>query len=320
MNFIHDPPGVHSDGRIGGRLKLRSLHILQAVVQAGSMAKAAAILGRTQSAISKSIAEMERTLGVTLLERASTGVAPTAYARILLKRGGAIFDELRQGLREIESLADPASGEVRVGCTEPMTSIVADVIRRLSRQFPRMVFHVSVNETTTLFHELRERELDLAVTRMMKDGTETDLKAQVLFHDPLAVVAGKRNPWLRRRNVELVDLLDEPWVLPTRDSFLARFIVEAFGMRGLDLPRSPVITASVQMRTSLLATGRFLTVLPSAMLGFAAFRGSLAALPIDLPETRRPVGIVTLRNRDVSSTAKLFIDCARTLSQVASGR
>src|SRR5215510_10105457 len=106
--------------RIKSRLKLRELHTLEAVVQSGSMVKAAAHLGLSQSAVSKSITEMEYTLGVPLLDRTSRGIEPTTYARILLKRSVAIFDELIQGLKEIEYLTDPTSGEGKIGTTGPM--------------------------------------------------------------------------------------------------------------------------------------------------------------------------------------------------------
>src|SRR5260370_21953361 len=98
--------------RIKGRVKLRELHTLEAVVHSGSMAKAAGYLALSQSAVSKSITQMEHTLGVPLLERTSRGVAPTTYARILLKRSVTIFDELNQGLKEIEYLAYPSTRDV----------------------------------------------------------------------------------------------------------------------------------------------------------------------------------------------------------------
>jgi DNA-binding transcriptional LysR family regulator len=298
--------------RIRSRLKLRELHTLEAVVQSGSMAKAATYLGLSQSAVSKSITEMEHTLGVPLLDRTSRGVEPTAYARILLKRSIAIFDELSQGLKEIEYLTDPTSGELRIGTTEPMTAIVATVIDRLSRQYPRMIFHVMVNGSTTLlFSELRERTLDLAISRMAVPGSGKDLKGETLFHDPLVVMTGQNNPWVRRRNIELSDLVDEPWILPPPNMSIGPFVAEAFRARGLAVPRSSVITSSVHMRHNMLATGRFLAMLPSAMLKFPTYRGSLKALPIDLPETRRPIGLVTVKKRDLSPVAKVFINCAR---------
>jgi DNA-binding transcriptional LysR family regulator len=300
--------------RVKSRLKLRELHTLEAVVRSGSMAKAAAYLALSQSAVSKSITEMEHTLGVPLLDRTSRGAEPTAYARILLKRSVAIFDELSQGLKEIDYLTDPTSGELRIGTTEPMTAIVATVIDRLSRQYPRMTFHVTVNGSTPfLFSELRERNLDLAIFRMASASPGKDFKGEILFHDPLIVMTGQNNPWVRRRNIELANLMDEPWILPPPDISVGLFIAEAFRARGLAIPRSSVITSSVHMRHNMLVTGRFLAMLPSAMLKFPTYRGSLTGLPVELPETRRPIGLITLKRRDLSPVAKLFAACAREI-------
>jgi DNA-binding transcriptional LysR family regulator len=91
------------DDHILHRLKLRDLRILLAVTQTGSMAKAAAQLATSQPAVSRAIADMEVTLGVSLLERSSRGVEPTPYGRALIKRGIAVFDELRQGSRRSSS-------------------------------------------------------------------------------------------------------------------------------------------------------------------------------------------------------------------------
>src|SRR5215472_17175052 len=95
-------PGSNWDNRIGRRLKLRDLHILSTVVQWGSMAKGAAHLGMSQPAVSEAIATLEDALRVRLLDRSPRGIEPTIYASALLKRGHVIFDELRQGLQDID--------------------------------------------------------------------------------------------------------------------------------------------------------------------------------------------------------------------------
>src|SRR5262252_6977720 len=101
--------------RIGRRMKLHDLHVLMAVVQAGSMNKAAMLLNTGQSAISRSIADLEGAIGVRLLDRSPQGIAPTEYGRALLSGGSAMFDDLRQAVKQIEYLSDPTTGEVRVG-------------------------------------------------------------------------------------------------------------------------------------------------------------------------------------------------------------
>src|SRR5688572_21626551 len=97
------------------RLRLRDLDILMTVIQAGSMGKATGRLNMSQPAISKAIADLERALGVRLVDRSRQGVEPTAYGSALIARGVSVFDELRQGVEDIEFLSDPTAGEIRVG-------------------------------------------------------------------------------------------------------------------------------------------------------------------------------------------------------------
>src|SRR5215475_4452935 len=124
--------------RIGRRMKLHDLHVFMAVVQAGSMSKAAQFMNTTQSAVSRSIADLEHTIGVRLLDRGRHGAEPTEYGRALLDGGVAAFDDLRQAVKNIEFLADPSTGELRIGCSGFLgASFVSAVIDRLSRRYPR---------------------------------------------------------------------------------------------------------------------------------------------------------------------------------------
>src|SRR5499433_1393534 len=134
--------------RIGRPIKLRDLHVLQAVAQAGSMTKAAHQLAISVPVVSKAIADLEHTVGVPLLDRSPQGVAPTAYGRALMHRSVIAFEELRQGIKDIESLADPTAGEIRIGTTPPLSaSFLSTVIDRMSRRHPRIVFRVVAGGT-----------------------------------------------------------------------------------------------------------------------------------------------------------------------------
>src|SRR5215475_8312616 len=129
--------------RIVRRMKLQDLHVLVTVMQLGSMGKAAQSLNLSQPAVSRSIAELEHALSVRLLDRHPNGVEATAYGRALLDCGVAVFDDLRQGVKNIEFLADPTTGQVRIGNTlTSASSFIAAVIDRLSLRYPRIVFHV----------------------------------------------------------------------------------------------------------------------------------------------------------------------------------
>src|SRR5262249_37629001 len=145
--------------------------------------------------------------------------------------------------------------------------------------------------------------------------TEEQMHVEVLYDEPHIVVAGARNPWARRRRIELADLVNEPWTLPSPDSLFGSVVVEAFRASGLDFPRTMVTANAGAVRIALVATGRFLTIVPNCMLTFRVNHTALKRLPIDLPTARRPVGIFTLKNRAQSPVAELFIDCTRKVAK-----
>ena len=129
------------DARIRRRLRLRDLDTLIAVAETGSMARAAARLAVSQPAVSKAIAEMERTLGYRLLDRTAQGVEPNLYGRALLKWAKAVFDDVHQGVAELDFISDPTSGELRVAATGPIVAAILPVIlERMRRRHPSVIF------------------------------------------------------------------------------------------------------------------------------------------------------------------------------------
>jgi DNA-binding transcriptional LysR family regulator len=302
--------------RIGRRMKLQDLHVLMTVAQAGTMGKAAQRLNTTQPNVSRSIAELEHALGVRLFDRHRQGIAPTEYGRALLDCGAAVFDDLRQGVRKIEYLADPAAGEVRIGSSTILAgTFVSAVIKRLSRRYPRIVFHLVADmDPDTLRRDLGERHIDLVIGRRLGLFTEENFRFDSLYDDSFAVVAGVRNPWVRKRSIALADLADESWLLPPPDRALGPVYLEAFRASGLDYPRAAVFTVPPEVRIGLLATGRHLTIVPKSVLKFS-MPPNIKVLPIELKHSRVPIGIVTLKNRTLSPVAQLFIETARKVAQ-----
>nr|WP_280980262.1 LysR family transcriptional regulator [Bradyrhizobium sp. ISRA463] len=154
--------------RIGKRIRLQDVHVLMAVVQAGSMGKAARHLNTSQPNISKAIGDLERALGVRLLDRHRQGIEPTEYGRALLDGGTIVFDELRQTVKNIEFLADPTAGEVRIGSNTALAaSFTSAVIDRLSQRYPRMTVRLVSGFNETLLEKLRARDLDLLIARRL---------------------------------------------------------------------------------------------------------------------------------------------------------
>ena len=308
----------HWEARIGRRLRLRDLHILLTVVQQSSMAKAARQLTVSQSAISKAIADLEHTLGVRLLDRSPRGVEPTVYGSALVKRGLAAFDELRQGVGEIEFISDASVGEVRVGCPESMAAtLLPPVIKQLSVRYPGISVQVAqINPVTLDIRELRERNVDLMIGRMTPAFAEEDLNVEILVEERLVVVVGAQSHWARRRKIELSELVEAKWIQNPPGEAPRVLVDKAFAAKGLRPPRAAVATFSFYLRDMLLTSGDYVSVIPISMVRvFNAKIPAVKVLPIDLRIQTRPVAIFTLKNRTLSPAAELFIKCVRTTAK-----
>jgi DNA-binding transcriptional LysR family regulator len=307
------------ESRLGRRLQLRDLHILSTVVQWGSMAKAAGHLRMTQPSVSEAIAKLEDALRVRLLDRGPRGVEPTIYADALLKRGRVVFDELQQGIRDIEFIADPGKGEVRIGCPESLTAgIVPAIIEGVSREYPRIVVRAVHADTATFeFPELRGRDIDLMLGKITEPLIDEELNVELLFEEAYVVVVGERSAWARRRGVKLADLAHERWIYMPPNNRISDYLAEAFRVRGLAVPSPSVTAFSMHLRADLLATGRYVTMMPASLLRFNARRWSgLRVLPIDLGLRPRQCVIVTLKNRTLSPAVQATIEHTRAVGRM----
>jgi DNA-binding transcriptional LysR family regulator len=188
----------------------------------------------------------------------------------LLKCGTAVFDALREGIKSIESLADPTVGEVRLGSVSAMTAhLVPTVFSHLAHQYPRISIHVPEMPTTAQqYRELRERNVDLVFGRIAQTS-EGDIATEILFYDRIYLVGGSHNPWTRRRKVQLSQLADERWGLPPLDSPIGVSVADVFHKCGMKFPPKSVVTGSIQLISSLAELGPTLMVLPGSVLHFA---------------------------------------------------
>jgi DNA-binding transcriptional LysR family regulator len=312
------------EARIGRRLRLRDLHVFSIVARDRSMAKAAASLRVTQPAVSKSIGDLEAALRVRLFDRSPRGVELTEYGQALLGCGTVVFDELKRGIQQIEFLADPNVGEVRIGSVESITAAtLTPIIQRFCQDHPKVSLFVDdVPHREQQLAGLRSRSYDMLFLRLQSSLQQDpilgpaaeELGVEVLFEDRLVIAAGARSPWARRRKIDIAELIDEPWILPAPGTWNYDRVAEAFVARGLGLPRLSLVSTSVHLRSKLPADGPFITTHANSAMLTSANSETLKALPINLPQRPWPVAIVTLKNRTLSPLADRLIQYARKLA------
>jgi DNA-binding transcriptional LysR family regulator len=308
--------------RIGRRVKLRDLHIALAVAEAGSMTRAAEELAVSYPVVSKTISELERTLGVKLFDRSISGVEPTHYGRAFLKSGVAVFDEMRKGLQQIESIKQPDAGELRIG-----SSIVTDagllpaIIERFSQEYPRAALHVLHEDIAVQqYDNLRDRKAELVFGRLPATMTEPDLVAETLFDEPMMVAAGSESRWAKRRNATLADLIGEPWVLAQPGSLARSLHEETFRRSGVEPPSATVVTVSLHLYMRLIETGRWLGLVPASVLRFGGKGMRLKVLPVKAVSPPAPVGFITVKDRSLTPLAERFVECTHQIVNSDTGR
>jgi DNA-binding transcriptional LysR family regulator len=307
--------------RVGRRLRFRDLEVFSAVVECGSMAKAAAHLGVTQPSVSEIVASLESAFQVRLLDRSPQGVVPTIYGQALLKRGLAALDELKQGLRDISFLTDSSGGEVRVGWPESFTEVLSGMVRAFCLEHPGIALRIDhLPAPTGELPELQARKLDIALARSLPERFAADLNAEVLFDDPAVIAAGANSRWARRRRIELADLVDADWVATPRETLTTRLLEQAFQDKGLPAPKLRVTTFSVQLRARLLVEGEFLACMPRSLLQVKVDGVGLRTLPVKLAPHTFPVAIVTVKNRTLTPVVELFVERLRAFVKSGAAR
>jgi DNA-binding transcriptional LysR family regulator len=306
------PRRIDWEARIGRRLKLRDLHVFFAVVEHGSMAKAAAQLGVSQPTVSEIIGDLEHTFGVRLLDRVPRGVEPTVYGKALLKRGIAAFDELKQSTKDIAFLADPTVGDLRIGSAESTSAaVLPTILERFARQYPRVVVYVDDVPSTAL-SVLRERRHDLIIARSLGPLHDSDdLNVETLFADQMVVATHVTNRFADRRKVDLAELMDEPWFLSGTETWAYARLADVVRARGLKMPKPTFVTVSVHIRNHMLASGNYITAIPKSIADWCGFK----VLPVDLPFQPWPVVMVTLKGRTQNPIADRFLACAREVAK-----
>ena len=299
--------------RLPRHLRMRELRVFVVVLQHRSFRKAAAALHVTQPAVTKAIAGLEELLGVKLFDRTEKGVEPTVHGASFAPHAMAIFAELRNAAHQLDIVSSGVTGTVRVGTVPlPARAFVPTAIDALTRAHPHIFVSVLEAREAELADRLRNREIDLAIVRLLQFPSAEDLHAEVLFEETLCVLASRDHPLAKRPRLDWHEVVDERWVMPPADSFFSPIVRRALERADLPVPRNVVESASIHIQYAM--------VLHGGMLSFGSrpdplppmSRDLLVRLPIALPPVKGEIAVVTLRGRARQPLAQQLIDTIRT--------
>ena len=294
------------------RLKFKYLQLLVTVGEQRNIFKAAQIHNMAQPAATKIIRDIESALNIELFERSSRGVMPTLYGEVLIKHAKLILSQVKHASEELASLQGGLSGRVAVGSLlAASASLLPNAIARLKKNRPNV--SVSLMESTgdNLLKSLKIDDLDIMVGRIPEIPDEDGLTNEVLYHEPVVIVARADHPLQSKKGLTLHDLVDQEWILPPRETMLRKEIDMAFHKQGLDVPTNPVESVSILTNRALLKESDMITALPLQVVLTYEEIGLLKRLDIPLIIEPGAIGVTLRASRQLPPAAHYLLEALR---------
>src|SRR6201998_2395117 len=172
-------------------MELRELSAYVAVVEEGGMSAASRRLRVSQSALSQTVSALERELGVTLLERTSTGVRPTEAGTTLLVEARAVLARYHQAVRTMSNYTTESSGVIRLGIPlELDPDVLPKALAKFAVESPHTRVVPQHLSTAAQFSALRNDQLDVGLVRERPSGSEFD--AMLVARELLGVLVSSK--------------------------------------------------------------------------------------------------------------------------------
>jgi len=281
-------------------VELRQLKHFQEIVRCASFGQAADKLNITQPALSKSIRNLELSLGVTLLERHPSGVTPTPYGLVFLDYAALVISELDRAVEQLAEMKGQGRGVVRVGAgTTVMQYLMPLSVKRFMAGAEAGSVTFAQGLRADLLARLRRGEIDVMVGSVNPDRCDDDLRQELVLEDRITVVADRAHPLATLAKPTLADLARFKWVLPDSSEAEGDRLLHALRTAGLPPPDCAVRTGSSMFMASMLRDSDYLSYLPRALIASDADYAHLVPLDLGTPIWSRVVIGATYRKRSV---------------------
>jgi len=296
-------------------MKLSQLRNLVAVAEAGSVRQAARNLNISQSAITKSIQQLEQHLGVELLHRVSHGVTPTVAGEALINRAKVIHAELRQARNDVESIQGGGSGEIRISASPTVAlGLIPAAVTEFKRKKPKVRFQIEEGLFPDVLPAIRKGDIDFAICLVPEKPRDEDLHFELLVRDRLIPAVRPQHPLTQRTGLTLADLRDEEWVSYRRQQSSRDIFEMTFLLNDLKPPENVTKCTSFACVLALVDASDCITLVPKKMFSAKVKAGAITPL---FMETSMPAWNVMVISRTEHVLSPLCRDFLRLLRGVA---
>lgn len=295
----------------------RLLHLL-AVAEAGGFGKAARKLGLSQPALSKSLAGLEHSLKVTLVDRSRRGASLTPYGELLVERSRAIENLLERAEVDLRRSIQGLDGAIRIGVSPVCcVGVVPAAIARLASEAPGASISVRELEDNYLREQLRRGDLDVVVSADAPHQDSKGIIAEPLFTDRLMIAVGRDSSLARQHTLALKQIIDQRFAMPGKDTAMYRTIESALASAGLPMPSRTMFCASVTVIKSLVRSNDAITLISDRIIEPESSMGWIKGIALRDRLKPRTISVRRLKEAESKPLIMRFLDClrVRTLEQ-----
>lgn len=296
-------------------MKLSQLRNLVAVARAGSVRQAGRDLHISQSAVTKSIKQLEEYLGVELLHRASHGVTPTVFGEALIARASVIEAELRHARNEIEHLEGSKTGDIRISASPTVAMhLLPRAIVSFKKTHPLINFQIQEGFYPDNLAAVRLGELDAAVCLLPDKPADDELRFEVLLEDHVTPAVRTDHPLTRQTNLTLGDLIDKDWIVFGQMATRRQVYEQTFLVNGFEPPKGTIECTSFACALALVENSDYIALVPKQI--FSGRRGGGPITPLSLKTPMQPwtVAVITRAASMLSPACKEFLDELRRVA------
>lgn len=290
-------------------MKLHHLRDLLAVAEQGSLRAAARELGIAQPAVTRSIQELERELGVPLFERHARGVVPTAMGQAFIRRARSVRSELARARDEIEQLRGMIHGSVRVALSMvPHMALLPYALRPFMLRYPEVHLDIIDAVFTTVAAEMIEGTIDCYIgppPEQLPDG----LLVEKLFDNTRVILGRKGHPLGHARSLR--ELVGAEWATTSITAKTEHELGPLFEHHRLPPPKLVLQGHSALTLIVSLIYSDLLTMLPVQWTTFPPTKDALQTIPVAELLPAPPICIIRRSGLPLTPAAEHFCDLMR---------
>jgi DNA-binding transcriptional LysR family regulator len=284
---------------------LENFKLFRDIVQSKSFSRAAAMNGISQSAASQHVQEVERKLGVTLLDRSTRPMTLTAAGKLYAGLCRDVLKRESQFQAALDALKSRVEGEVRVASIYSVGISEMEHLREVfQRRYPAAQLHVDYLRPDKVYEAVLAEQADLGLVSYASATKE--LAVIPWRKEEMSVALPPDHPLAGRKVLRPKDLDGVDFVAFDPDLAIRRELDRFLREQGVEVNVTMQFD-NIQMVKEAVALGSGVSILPARTMQAEIEQGRLVAAALDAPGLFRPVSIIHLRKKAWNRAAQSFL-------------